>query len=56
MREYIFKNYPESKRKKIDIGLFVRYEDELDIFPESPVDENIDYLVNFGGQDEDLPF
>lgn len=54
--EYIFKNYPESKRKKIDIGLFVRYEDELDIFPESPIDENIDYLVNFGGQDEDLPF
>ena len=54
--EYIFKNYPESKRKKIDIGLFVRYEDELDIFPESHVDESTDYLVNFGGQDEDLPF
>ena len=54
--EYIFKNYPESKRKKLNIGLFMRYENELDIFPESSIVEGIDYLVNFGEEDEDLPF
>ena len=34
----------------------MRYEDELDIFPESSIVEGIDYLVNFGAEDEDLPF
>lgn len=54
--EYIFKNYTENKRKKLNIGLFMRYEDELDIFPESSIVEGIDYLVNFGAENEDLPF
>ena len=54
--EYIFKNYPENKRKKLNIGLFRSDEDELDSFPESSIGEGMDYLVNVGAEDEDVPF
>lgn len=54
--EYIFKNYPEYKRNKSSTGLFRRYEDVLDIFPETDECTEIDYLQKFDGKDEDLPF
>ena len=54
--EYIFKSYPEYKKKKVNTGLFRRYEDILDIFPEADECTEIDYLQEFNGKDEDLPF